>query len=354
MLLLEDQPRRSEDCIKEDREKQSPLGESYREKVKKGDEGIGEPIWFYAGKVHDRGNSPAAKPHREYGFSSLKKAYDSVPCELVWKTLIDKGTPRRYSRVIKDMYKGRRPAYGRLVLADHESPSDQGGSSRIENVKVDLWLRWFGHVKRRPQNAPVRRVEAMEVEGSRRRGRPKLRWKDRLKMDMKELLLFEDMTSDRNAWRDRIRISGLLCDCKLDLFVLFGRLCVFLVPFVCLVLARLLGLLMLLVALLPWRCFFFYLKHQSLCIHTLAGGTLEAVSLLSGYPRSKDRICLHFTSPIPCSGGIGYVVVVVDQHRACYGPKHVEVANERMVVETLLITDELFRVVILHLLYVTK
>ncbi|GKA48161.1 protein PELOTA 1 [Tanacetum coccineum] len=35
---------------------------------------------------------------------------------------------------------------------------------------------------------------------------------------------------------------------------------------------------------------------------------------------------------------------VKDQHRACYGPKHVEVANERMAVETLLITDELFRI----------
>nr|GEX68842.1 polyprotein, putative [Tanacetum cinerariifolium] len=71
-------------------------------------------------------------------------------------------------------------------------------------------LRWFGHVKRRPQSAPVRRVEAMVVEGSRRRGRPKLRWEDRLKMDMKELRLSEDMTSDRNAWRDRIRISRLV------------------------------------------------------------------------------------------------------------------------------------------------
>nr|GEW80427.1 ataxia telangiectasia mutated family protein [Tanacetum cinerariifolium] len=60
--------------------------------------------------------------------------------------------------------------------------------------------RWFGHVKRRPQSAPVRRVEAMVVEGSRRRGRPKLRWEDRLKMDMKELRLSEDMTSDRNAY----------------------------------------------------------------------------------------------------------------------------------------------------------
>nr|GFB46791.1 putative cytochrome P450 [Tanacetum cinerariifolium] len=65
-------------------------------------------------------------------------------------------------------------------------------------------LRWFGHVKRRPQTAPVRRLEAM----LRRRGRLKLRWVDRLKLDMKELLLSEDMASDRNAWRDRIRISG--------------------------------------------------------------------------------------------------------------------------------------------------
>ncbi|KAK6143108.1 hypothetical protein DH2020_023456 [Rehmannia glutinosa] len=32
-----------------------------------------------------------------------------------------------------------------------------------------------------------------------------------------------------------------------------------------------------------------------------------------------------------------------DPERVCYGPKHVEVAHERMVVQTLLITDELFR-----------
>ncbi|KAI3951148.1 hypothetical protein MKW98_028552 [Papaver atlanticum] len=32
-----------------------------------------------------------------------------------------------------------------------------------------------------------------------------------------------------------------------------------------------------------------------------------------------------------------------DPDRACYGPKHVEVAHERMAVQTLLITDDLFR-----------
>lgn len=35
--------------------------------------------------------------------------------------------------------------------------------------------------------------------------------------------------------------------------------------------------------------------------------------------------------------------LIQDPDRACYGPKHVEVANERMAVQILLITDELFR-----------
>ncbi|XVE62216.1 hypothetical protein DITRI_Ditri06bG0100600 [Diplodiscus trichospermus] len=34
-----------------------------------------------------------------------------------------------------------------------------------------------------------------------------------------------------------------------------------------------------------------------------------------------------------------------DSARACYGPKHVEIAHERMAVQTLLITDDLFRLV---------
>ncbi|GKB51108.1 probable LRR receptor-like serine/threonine-protein kinase RFK1 isoform X1 [Tanacetum coccineum] len=273
------------------------LSHSYRDKVKKGDEGVREPIRFYAGT-----------------------AYDSVPRELVWRTLRDKGTPRRYSRVIKDMYEGVktrvrttmgnteffpvdvglhqgsaispylftlildelsreiqesipwcmifaddivliaesaeelnnkierwrealednglrvsrekteylrcdfgryefgwmmedvahrigvgwmkwRAASGYVVLGDHRKPKtnrvDSGG---IENVEIrEGRLRCFGHVKRRPQNAPVRRVEDMLVEGSKRRGRPKLRWEDRLKQDMMELLLSVDMTSDRNG-----------------------------------------------------------------------------------------------------------------------------------------------------------
>ncbi|GKA78295.1 retrovirus-related pol polyprotein LINE-1 [Tanacetum coccineum] len=39
-------------------------------------------------------------------FLDMEKAYNSVSRQLVWKTLIDKGTPRRYLKVIQDMYEG--------------------------------------------------------------------------------------------------------------------------------------------------------------------------------------------------------------------------------------------------------
>ncbi|GJT17630.1 hypothetical protein Tco_0876336 [Tanacetum coccineum] len=93
-------------------------------------------------------------------------------------------------------------------------------------------LRWFGHVKRR-RGRPIlrwedrlkndmkellfskdmtsdRRVEDLVINGSRRRGRPKLRWEDRLKNDMKKLLFFKNMTSDRNDWRDGIKLGGYI------------------------------------------------------------------------------------------------------------------------------------------------
>ena len=67
-------------------------------------------------------------------------------------------------------------------------------------------LRWFGRVYRRQPTDVVRRVETISVEGVRRRVRPRRKWEDSLRMDMKELALCEDMTSDRKAWKLRIRV----------------------------------------------------------------------------------------------------------------------------------------------------
>nr|GLL27860.1 protein PELOTA 1 [Ipomoea trifida] len=56
--------------------------------------------------------------------------------------------------------------------------------------------------------------------------------------------------------------------------------------------------------------------------------SLENVQALKDFFNMLSNVRFH-----PCS----------DPDRACYGPKHVEVANERMAIQTLLITDEVFR-----------
>nr|GEV89361.1 hypothetical protein [Tanacetum cinerariifolium] len=78
----------------------------------------------------------------------------------------------------------------------------------INNMRERV-LRWFEHVRRRPQASPIRRVEALVVDGVRKMGKPKLKWKDILKHEMKEFLLSDDTISDRNDFRAKIRL-GLL------------------------------------------------------------------------------------------------------------------------------------------------
>nr|GEW72373.1 hypothetical protein [Tanacetum cinerariifolium] len=161
-------------------------------------------------------------------FIDLEKACDSVPRDLIWKILIDKRASRRYIKVIRDMV-AIRPAmlYGsecwpitkalanRMKVAELRMLRWTCGKTMLDMIpdgvcRAELEvefiinkmgegrLRWFGHVRRRSYSAPVRRVEALVVDSLRRKGRPKLRWEDRVKHDMKELLLSVDMTSDRN------------------------------------------------------------------------------------------------------------------------------------------------------------
>ncbi len=52
-------------------------------------------------------------------------------------------------------------------------------------------LRSYGHVRRREEDYLAKRVMSLEVEGKRPRGRPSLRWVDKIKADLKERGLTE-------------------------------------------------------------------------------------------------------------------------------------------------------------------
>ncbi|KAF3661311.1 putative monogalactosyldiacylglycerol synthase, chloroplastic-like [Capsicum annuum] len=76
------------------------------------------------------------------------------------------------------------------------------GVTSVECKMREARLRWFGHVKRRGMDAPVRRCERLALDGFRRgRGRPKKYWGEVIRRDMEQLQLTEDMTLDRKQPR---------------------------------------------------------------------------------------------------------------------------------------------------------
>ncbi|PHT29625.1 hypothetical protein CQW23_30783 [Capsicum baccatum] len=81
----------------------------------------------------------------------------------------------------------------------------------------EVRLSWFGHVKRRDMDAPVRRCERLALDGFRRgRGRPKKYWGEVIRRDMEQLQLTEDMTLDRKISNPKRREVHLGLVLKVD------------------------------------------------------------------------------------------------------------------------------------------
>jgi hypothetical protein len=67
-------------------------------------------------------------------------------------------------------------------------------------------MRWAGHVARMGEGRKVYRVLVGKPEGKRPLGRPRRRWEDGVRMDLREIGLgcvdWIRLAQDRNRWRD--------------------------------------------------------------------------------------------------------------------------------------------------------
>ena len=97
----------------------------------------------------------------------------------------------------------------RLDKIRNEYIRNKVGVAPIDEKMRETRLRWYGHVRRRPLDAPVRRVEHREQldQIKRGRGRPKKTWKETIKNDMNYLNLNENMCFDRARWKALIHIA---------------------------------------------------------------------------------------------------------------------------------------------------
>ena len=74
----------------------------------------------------------------------------------------------------------------------------------IVRVVKSRRMRWAGHVARMGEDRVVHRGLVGKPEGKRQLGRPRCRWEDNIKMDLREVGGGEDwleLAHDRDRWR---------------------------------------------------------------------------------------------------------------------------------------------------------
>jgi len=82
--------------------------------------------------------------------------------------------------------------------------------SKAENIVK--WVKgqrisWLGHLERMEEDRMPKKIFAQELEGTRRRGRPRKRWKDEVERDLQVLGVrrWRELVADKKKWKDIVR-----------------------------------------------------------------------------------------------------------------------------------------------------
>jgi hypothetical protein len=88
----------------------------------------------------------------------------------------------------------------------NEKVLDRAGLPSMEDLLIRKNLRWTGHLMRMPPDRLLKLIMFSQLPtGNRKRGRPRLRFKDTIKRNMKlrniNLASWSQLSQQRNVWR---------------------------------------------------------------------------------------------------------------------------------------------------------
>jgi hypothetical protein len=81
-----------------------------------------------------------------------------------------------------------------------------GGENIVKLIKGQRII-WLGHLERMGEDRIHKKIFIQELEGSRRRGRPRKRWKEEVERDLQVLGVrrWRELLTDRKKWRDIVQ-----------------------------------------------------------------------------------------------------------------------------------------------------
>jgi hypothetical protein len=82
--------------------------------------------------------------------------------------------------------------------------------SKGENIvkwKKGQRISWLGHLEKMEENRMPKKIFTEELEGSRRRGRPRKGWREEAERDLQVLVVrrWREVVIDREKWRGIVR-----------------------------------------------------------------------------------------------------------------------------------------------------
>jgi len=68
-------------------------------------------------------------------------------------------------------------------------------------------IRWLGHLERMEEDRMPKKIFTQELGGTRKRGRPRKRWKEEVERDLQVLGVrrWRELLADRKKWKDIVR-----------------------------------------------------------------------------------------------------------------------------------------------------
>ena len=74
-------------------------------------------------------------------------------------------------------------------------------------------MRWYGHVLRRPEEDVLIKAMVHEVDGKRKQGRPRMKWREQVEGSMRRIGLKKEDATNWCRWRESVRRVAEVLGC---------------------------------------------------------------------------------------------------------------------------------------------